>query len=141
MGMEPSEYFSTFGKNACLPVILDGEVVGYVSQKLAEEVEKQLRVRKVMHVKGTVFNMEIALIKNFDFGLFPGLYIMTGAARFDFFFFFLSFVFLLLFLSFFLTPYLLPLPPFKYILTASLVLFVISDAKELNGLDLSNKVS
>ena len=59
-----------------------------------------------MHVKGTLFNMEIALIKNFEFGLFPGLFIMTGAARFVF--LPLFFTFRLFFLFF------LPFPTHKY---------------------------
>ncbi|XP_060606086.1 DNA-directed RNA polymerase I subunit RPA2-like, partial [Ruditapes philippinarum] len=66
----------------CYTVMLDGRIVGYVSENMAPQVEQKLRVMKVKGLHKVPPTMEICLVKKTEYASqYPGLYLFTTPAR------------------------------------------------------------
>lgn len=80
LGVTPSEP-QLLRPNSDLPVILDGIVIGYVSQEHAREFVMQLRNLKVAPHKDVPPRAEIAAVYDWNDGVFPCITIGTTAGR------------------------------------------------------------
>ena len=55
LGMTPWDCPTTASATSCYPVLLDGRVLGYVDERLAEDVVKRLRIMKVEQLEQVSF--------------------------------------------------------------------------------------
>lgn len=80
IGMEPLDLNMIVDLKNYYTVILEGRVVGYVSDETIKRVERNLRALKIADKRISKFT-EIALVPKKKCGQYPGLFLFMGAAR------------------------------------------------------------
>ena len=64
-----------------LDVLLDGRVLGYVSENEAKDLAQKLRFLKAKGEDNVPPTLEIGLVPNISCGQYPGLFLFTTPAR------------------------------------------------------------
>ncbi|XP_056008154.1 DNA-directed RNA polymerase I subunit RPA2-like isoform X2 [Ostrea edulis] len=82
MGTTPCHAPAMGPMSQCFTVFLDGRILGYIHEDIAQSVEKRLRVMKVKGLNKVPPMSEICLVPKTKFASqYPGLYIFTSTAR------------------------------------------------------------
>ncbi|XP_061179833.1 DNA-directed RNA polymerase I subunit RPA2-like [Saccostrea echinata] len=82
MGTTPCHAPAMGPMSQCFTVFLDGRILGYIHEDIAQNVEKRLRFMKVKGLNRVPPMSEICLVPKTKFASqFPGLYIFTSTAR------------------------------------------------------------
>tara|TARA_R110002050_G_scaffold69070_1_gene149564 strand:- start:851 stop:1072 length:222 start_codon:yes stop_codon:yes gene_type:complete len=64
--MMPSESFCGVGDSVAVPVVVDGEIFGFLSPSLANVVAEEIRLKKMDSKSGVLPTSEIALVSSHD---------------------------------------------------------------------------
>eukprot|EP00105_Crassostrea_gigas_P025965 XP_011446725.1 PREDICTED: DNA-directed RNA polymerase I subunit RPA2 [Crassostrea gigas] len=82
MGTTPCDAPAMAPMSKCFTVFLDGRILGYLHEDIAQSVEKRLRFMKVKGLSKVPPMSEICLVPKTKFASqYPGLYIFTSTAR------------------------------------------------------------